>query len=215
MSAHRVQGVHQVEPLSGVEDPSTWRALGPMGAARHANAYAIPTLVDAVMSAYSPHSRDRARGDDIDGTFLARLREYGDDRELGYDHSTMASNPSTRRRFRHAILSRLRHDRSGCRRPTVRRRAQQDGTSSRGQSLSRSTSPTASRVTSTLLWACGQVAERILGRSRLLQPPATRRRRMSDSSSSGVLALRADDLVGISQALEDRSHPDRHKPRCR
>ncbi|MGB3764515.1 MAG: PD-(D/E)XK motif protein, partial [Ornithinimicrobium sp.] len=99
VSAHRVQGVHQVEPLEGVEDLLVLASIGaqwvPSG---NASAFAIPALVDAI----GAHVRDAVTDPEattLIHTFLARLREYGDDGQLGYDHATMATHPVYARPF--------------------------------------------------------------------------------------------------------------------
>lgn len=99
VSAHRVQGVHQVEPVAGLEDLLILASIGaewvPEG---NASAYAIPSLVDAVVE-HVRKALTEPEATNLIRTFLARLREYGDERELGYDHATMAANPIYARPF--------------------------------------------------------------------------------------------------------------------
>lgn len=99
VSAHRVQGVHQVEPVSGAEDLLILASVGaewvPDGSA---NAYTIPSLVDSVVE-HVRHASAEPEATNLIRAFLARLREYGDASELGYDHPTMSSNPIYARPF--------------------------------------------------------------------------------------------------------------------
>jgi hypothetical protein len=99
VSAHRVQGVHQVEASAGVEDLLVLVSVGaewvPSGSA---SAFTIPDLVDAALDRVAEAAVDPARSE-MAQTFLGRLREYGGDHELGYDHATMANNPTYGRPF--------------------------------------------------------------------------------------------------------------------
>jgi hypothetical protein len=99
VSAHHVQGVHQVEPEAGEEEALYLVSIGVLWVPPdHGDAYAIPDLVDSVRQRLSAAMAEPASADAIQ-TFLSRVREYGADIETGYDHHTMSASPVYRRRF--------------------------------------------------------------------------------------------------------------------
>lgn len=99
VSAHRVQGVHQVEPARGEEDALYLVSIGALWVPPdHHDAYTIPTLVESVLDRILASMDEPARSDAVHG-FVGRIREYGGDRETGYDHQTMSASPVYNRRF--------------------------------------------------------------------------------------------------------------------
>lgn len=95
-STHSVSGVHQVElgrPVGGVAESSLfllsvglrWLEPGAPGGTT------LPRLVEAVL--------DRLPSEEDSATFLARVRQYGGDSALGYDHASHAETP----RYRHSV----------------------------------------------------------------------------------------------------------------
>lgn len=97
-SAHQIQGVHQVELFDG-EDGSQSEAtlflisVGLIWESRE-GAFSVPGLVDSIVR----RLHDVEARDAID-TFLAHVREYGANADVGYDHKTMSTDLRFTRTF--------------------------------------------------------------------------------------------------------------------
>jgi hypothetical protein len=94
-SEHYIHGLHQVElgsSVDGVQETSLFlMSLGLRWLDDAGGGYSIPDLVDAVLSRLPDEATAR--------TFLARVRQYGGDVALGYDHTEHRDVPRFRRRF--------------------------------------------------------------------------------------------------------------------
>ena len=97
-SSHRVQGLHQVEPMDGASADDTEERLLLVSIGVHWNeggsSFRIPLLVDSIVRRLD----DAGRSDLVD-ILLAHVREYGGGSEGGYDHATMAGDLRFRRGF--------------------------------------------------------------------------------------------------------------------
>jgi hypothetical protein len=94
-STHTVQGIHQVELGHGVDDePETALYLLSVGIrwlpGEAVGGTSIPALVEEIAGRVTPEARER---------FLARLRQYGGDAGIGYDHVHDQQEPRYLRRL--------------------------------------------------------------------------------------------------------------------
>lgn len=103
-SSHHMQGLHQVEPQPD-EDPSIAESslfLVSIGLTwtdgNSASSYSLPQLVDSIIERLRVAVGVPQSSEIID-RFLSRLKEYGTETELGYDHQTMADQVTFSRPF--------------------------------------------------------------------------------------------------------------------
>lgn len=94
-STHAVQGIHQVELGHGVRgEPETALYLLSIGIrwlpGEAVGGTSIPTLVEEIAGRVASETRER---------LLARLRQYGGDAGIGYDHVHDQQEPRCSRRF--------------------------------------------------------------------------------------------------------------------
>jgi len=99
-SSHLVQGVHQVEPNDGAdggvpEDRLYVVSIGLQPADAGSNSFSIPQLVQRIIERMDATGCGENRG-----KFLSRILEYGVESGGGYDHHTMAADPSYASFFR-------------------------------------------------------------------------------------------------------------------
>ncbi|KQY22906.1 hypothetical protein ASD16_09855 [Cellulomonas sp. Root485] len=95
-SQHHINGVHQIElgfPVGGVQETSIFLlSLGLRWLEEDANGgTSVPQLVESIVA--------RVVDDQIRDDFLARVRQYGGDASLGYDHSEHCHLPRFKRPF--------------------------------------------------------------------------------------------------------------------
>ena len=103
-SSHLFSGIHQTEVGHGIDGVEEWyffvASIGIewVGEEGLSNSTSLPEIVRNIVSTISsPRSElsDRVKAD-----FLGRLRDYGSQNRLGYDHPTMSESPRYMRRFR-------------------------------------------------------------------------------------------------------------------
>lgn len=95
-SVHHIQGFHQIELGVSVDaTPETHLFLLSVGIdwlpARANVGRSIPELVDSILKALA--------GADLQDAFLSRLKQYGGDAAIGYDHLSQRDSPRYARRF--------------------------------------------------------------------------------------------------------------------
>ena len=102
-STHHIQGVHQVELQDdpdgeGTEESLFLVSIGIQWAdPAQSNTFTLPLIVDSIINRIDDALGPTAA--DVVETFLSHVKEYGTDREVGYDHRTMSASAVFQRPF--------------------------------------------------------------------------------------------------------------------